>query len=43
MALNVEERQRFLAEPHVAAIAVASGSTNRAPLVVPVTLEPLIY
>ncbi|MFC8830557.1 pyridoxamine 5'-phosphate oxidase family protein [Streptomyces sp. NPDC057137] len=36
MALNVEERQQFLAEPHVAAIAIDSGSADRAPLVVPV-------
>lgn len=36
MALTVEEREQFLAEPHVAAIAVDSGEPDRAPLVVPV-------
>ncbi|MET9551913.1 pyridoxamine 5'-phosphate oxidase family protein [Streptomyces sp. NPDC006645] len=36
MALNIEERQRFLAEPHVAAISVDSGSADRAPTTVPI-------
>ncbi|EST18630.1 pyridoxamine 5'-phosphate oxidase family protein [Streptomyces niveus] len=36
MALNIEERQQFLAEPHIAAIAIDSGSPERAPLVVPI-------
>lgn len=36
MALNIEERQRFLAEPHIAAIAIDSGSPDRGPLTVPV-------
>lgn len=36
MALNSEERERFLAEPRVAALAVDSGAGDRAPLVVPI-------
>ncbi|MFE3373943.1 pyridoxamine 5'-phosphate oxidase family protein [Streptomyces sp. NPDC059173] len=36
MALTREEREQFLAEPHVAALAVASGNGDRAPLSVPV-------
>ncbi|WP_069170097.1 pyridoxamine 5'-phosphate oxidase family protein [Streptomyces griseus] len=36
MALTLEERERFLAEPHVAALAVDSGQKGRAPLSVPI-------
>ncbi|MEU5716071.1 pyridoxamine 5'-phosphate oxidase family protein [Streptomyces sp. NPDC020403] len=36
MALTREERERFLAEPHVAALAVDSGQKGRAPLSVPI-------
>ncbi|MEV4916342.1 pyridoxamine 5'-phosphate oxidase family protein [Streptomyces tirandamycinicus] len=36
MALSREEREQFLAEPHVAAIAIDSGEENRAPLSVPI-------
>lgn len=36
MALNIEERQQFLAEPHIASIAIDSGTPERAPLVVPI-------
>lgn len=35
MALNREEREQFLAEPHVAALAVDAGA-GRAPLTVPI-------
>lgn len=35
MALSVEERQAFLAEPHVAAISINAGP-DRAPLTVPI-------
>ncbi|MGI5426591.1 pyridoxamine 5'-phosphate oxidase family protein [Streptomyces sp. CA-179760] len=35
MALTREEREQFLAEPHVAALAVAAGA-GRAPLTVPI-------
>ncbi|MGW1953917.1 pyridoxamine 5'-phosphate oxidase family protein [Streptomyces sp. NPDC001920] len=35
MALTREEREQFLAEPHVAALAVHSGA-GRAPLTVPI-------
>lgn len=35
MSLSAEERQQFLAEPHVAAISVAAGP-DRGPLTVPV-------
>jgi nitroimidazol reductase NimA-like FMN-containing flavoprotein (pyridoxamine 5'-phosphate oxidase superfamily) len=35
MALNREEREKFLAEPHVAALAVAAGE-GRAPLTLPI-------
>ncbi|CAM5712005.1 pyridoxamine 5'-phosphate oxidase family protein [Streptomyces hirsutus] len=35
MALTTEEREQFLAEPHVAAIAVDAGE-GRAPLTVPI-------
>jgi hypothetical protein len=35
MPLSVEEREKFLAEPHVAALSVAAGS-GRGPLTVPV-------
>ena len=35
MALNNEERQRFLSGPHIAALAVEAGP-DRAPLVVPI-------
>ncbi|MFD4336199.1 pyridoxamine 5'-phosphate oxidase family protein [Streptomyces anulatus] len=36
MALTREEREQFLAEPHVAALAVASRGSDRAPLSVPI-------
>ncbi|AXK33439.1 pyridoxamine 5'-phosphate oxidase family protein [Streptomyces armeniacus] len=36
MALSREEREQFLAEPHVAALSVDSGQRGRAPLTVPV-------
>ncbi|GFH38189.1 pyridoxamine 5'-phosphate oxidase family protein [Streptomyces pacificus] len=36
MALSREEREQFLAEPHVAAIAIDSGEEDRAPLSVPI-------
>lgn len=36
MALNSEEREQFLAEPHIASLAVDSGEADRAPLVVPI-------
>ncbi|MEV6398110.1 pyridoxamine 5'-phosphate oxidase family protein [Streptomyces sp. NPDC051907] len=36
MALTREEREKFLAEPHVAALAVDSGEKGRAPLTVPI-------
>lgn len=36
MALTREEREQFLAEPHVGAIAVATQDSDRAPLSVPV-------
>ncbi|MFD9974731.1 pyridoxamine 5'-phosphate oxidase family protein [Streptomyces sp. NPDC059017] len=36
MALSREEREQFLAEPHVAAIAIDSGEEGRAPLSVPI-------
>ncbi|MEU6809974.1 pyridoxamine 5'-phosphate oxidase family protein [Streptomyces sp. NPDC046831] len=35
MALNREEREKFFAEPHVAALAVGAGA-DRAPLTVPI-------
>jgi nitroimidazol reductase NimA-like FMN-containing flavoprotein (pyridoxamine 5'-phosphate oxidase superfamily) len=35
MPLSAEEREQFLAEPHVAALSVASGA-DRAPLTVPI-------
>ncbi|MFJ4563749.1 pyridoxamine 5'-phosphate oxidase family protein [Streptomyces caelestis] len=35
MALTREEREQFLAEPHIAALAVAAGP-DRAPLTVPI-------
>ncbi|WP_078311683.1 MULTISPECIES: pyridoxamine 5'-phosphate oxidase family protein [unclassified Mycobacterium] len=35
MGLSLEERQAFLAEPHVAAISVSAGA-DRAPLTVPI-------
>ena len=35
MALSREDRERFLAEPHVAALSVDAGG-SRAPLVVPI-------
>ncbi|GGQ08326.1 pyridoxamine 5'-phosphate oxidase family protein [Streptomyces mutabilis] len=35
MALTREEREQFLAEPHIAALAVDAGS-DRAPLTVPI-------
>lgn len=36
MALTREERERFLAEPHIAALAVDAGEEGRAPLTVPI-------
>nr|WSW71080.1 pyridoxamine 5'-phosphate oxidase family protein [Streptomyces sp. NBC_00995] len=36
MPLTREEREQFLAEPHVAALAVTSAKEGRAPLVVPI-------
>ncbi|MER6914689.1 pyridoxamine 5'-phosphate oxidase family protein [Streptomyces sp. NPDC000594] len=36
MTLTREERQQFLAEPHIAALAVDAGEDGRAPLTVPV-------
>lgn len=36
MALDREERERFLAEPHIGALAVESGEEDRAPLTVPI-------
>ncbi|MER7346213.1 pyridoxamine 5'-phosphate oxidase family protein [Streptomyces aurantiacus] len=36
MALTPEEREQFLAEPHIAALAVDSGKDDRAPLTVPI-------
>ncbi|MFD9502753.1 pyridoxamine 5'-phosphate oxidase family protein [Streptomyces sp. NPDC060035] len=36
MALNREEREQFLAEPHVAALAVDAADQGRAPLTVPI-------
>ncbi|MET9810155.1 pyridoxamine 5'-phosphate oxidase family protein [Streptomyces halstedii] len=36
MALTRHEREQFLAEPHIAALAVASGQEGRAPLTVPI-------
>lgn len=35
MALSKEERERFLAEPHIAALSVTAG-TDRGPLTVPI-------
>ncbi len=35
MPLSVEERQQFLAEPHIAALSVVDGA-DRAPLTVPI-------
>ncbi|MFE3020208.1 pyridoxamine 5'-phosphate oxidase family protein [Streptomyces sp. NPDC059256] len=36
MALTREEREKFLAEPHIAALAVAERDARRAPLTVPI-------
>ncbi len=36
MALTPEERERFLAEPHVAALAVNATEQDRSPLTVPI-------
>ncbi|WP_405997831.1 pyridoxamine 5'-phosphate oxidase family protein [Streptomyces sp. NBC_00829] len=36
MALTREEREQFLTEPHIAALAVDSGKDGRAPLTVPI-------
>ncbi|MFI8436175.1 pyridoxamine 5'-phosphate oxidase family protein [Streptomyces sp. NPDC079020] len=36
MPLTREERERFLAEPHIAALAVAAADGDRAPLNVPI-------
>ncbi len=35
MALSIEERQAFLAEPHIGALSIEAGA-DRAPLVVPI-------
>lgn len=35
MALSIEEREAFLAEPHIGALAIEAGP-DRAPLVVPI-------
>jgi len=35
MSLTVEERERFLAEPHIAALSVAAGA-DRGPLTLPI-------
>src|SRR3954470_11033972 len=35
MALSIEDRERFLAEPHIAALSVYAGDT-REPLTVPI-------
>ncbi|MET7637123.1 pyridoxamine 5'-phosphate oxidase family protein [Streptomyces sp. NPDC005438] len=35
MALTREQRESFLAEPHIAALSVDSGQPDRAPLTVP--------
>ncbi|MFD4034683.1 pyridoxamine 5'-phosphate oxidase family protein [Streptomyces sp. NPDC058637] len=36
MALTREERERFLAEPHIAALSVDAAESGRAPLTVPI-------
>ncbi|MER5928922.1 pyridoxamine 5'-phosphate oxidase family protein [Streptomyces sp. NPDC002054] len=36
MALSIEEREAFLAEPHIGSLAVARPEKDRAPLVVPI-------
>ncbi|WP_434596810.1 pyridoxamine 5'-phosphate oxidase family protein [Streptomyces sp. A5-4] len=36
MALSREEREQFLTEPHIAALAVDAGEDGRAPLTVPI-------
>ncbi|MFH8403431.1 pyridoxamine 5'-phosphate oxidase family protein [Streptomyces sp. NPDC018019] len=36
MPLTTEERERFLAEPHIGALSVASDEADRAPLTVPI-------
>ncbi|OKI03484.1 pyridoxamine 5-phosphate oxidase [Streptomyces sp. CB02923] len=36
MPLSTEERQSFLAEPHIGALSVESGEADRGPLTVPV-------
>lgn len=36
MALSRDERERFLAEPHIGALAVDAGEESRAPLTVPI-------
>ncbi|WP_062209349.1 pyridoxamine 5'-phosphate oxidase family protein [Streptomyces sp. NBRC 109706] len=36
MPLTSQERESFLAEPHIAAFSVASGRADRAPLTVPI-------
>ncbi|GAA1918436.1 pyridoxamine 5'-phosphate oxidase family protein [Streptomyces sodiiphilus] len=36
MALTRAEREQFLAEPHIGALAVDSGEEGRAPLVLPI-------
>ncbi|WP_330177279.1 pyridoxamine 5'-phosphate oxidase family protein [Streptomyces sp. NBC_01498] len=39
MALSTDERERFLAEPHIGSLAVDSGEPDRAPLVVPIRYQ----
>ncbi|MFH9422999.1 pyridoxamine 5'-phosphate oxidase family protein [Streptomyces sp. NPDC017529] len=36
MPLSIEERESFLAEPHIGALSVASGEEDRAPVTVPI-------
>ncbi|PSJ25931.1 pyridoxamine 5-phosphate oxidase [Streptosporangium nondiastaticum] len=36
MPLTIEEREAFLAEPHIGALSVASGRPDRAPLALPI-------
>ncbi|WP_030021919.1 pyridoxamine 5'-phosphate oxidase family protein [Streptomyces monomycini] len=36
MPLSTQEREAFLAEPHIGALSVASGAADRAPLTVPI-------
>lgn len=36
MPLSVDERQQFLAEPHIAALSVSAGPERGGPLTVPI-------